>query len=1026
MTEASTPHALASSQSRTQRFARFITRNRFPVAVFLVVSSLFFLYPIVNIGATAMGHPLPGPIVRIDTNARDLFPDHPYIHALDKFAGTFGGSSLVVVAATVDEGTIFTPPVIAAIQQITRELDGIGYDSRTADREALRDALEADDSLGVDEIRAILDRRYPPYPVNHDQVSSLTHASTRVFRILPDGAIEQDVLMKEVPQTQEEADALREIVRQNPPFIFGRLVSRDEKGALITAGFVTDRLSSREVYTAVFEHVEGIKERWEGEVPGFHIYVSGEPIMRGWIIKHAHQVVKFVLVTIATMFFLLWLYFRRWHGVVIPMISAAMTAVGGLGFTGWMGITFDPLILVIPMIITARAISHTVQMAERFFEDYAVMLPRYGDPKVARVEVATIAMGELVVPGTLGIVTDVAGLLVIMVTSIPQMQNLAILGAFWVASIIVTVEILHPILICYLPAPKQHEHFLPGFMVRFTRFVGYVTTHSPWKYVIGVGTIVVFVVCTYIALFHSKIGEARPGTPLLWPDHEFNISTHEIATRFGGVDSLVVYADGDRSNAAADAEPIKAMERFERSLARNTNMGASVSVVPFLRQLWRINHYGDPKWHFVPDHPGTVRAMIFQLQQNGPPGFLRPFMTDDGRKANIAFFYPDHKGDTVASAIHHAEKFIAENPLGEIDIRLDMDRAPPDANFFDPDKLLDMAYYMLGPLLPPRHHTLEVRVRREDGSYAELPVGRAGEQELPEWIDAFRKQAQADYEAEARARDNGDVFAWPDSLADWTNDDVGQWWESEEYGIRGVEVNRRDLIVADMKSVDPIPRYQPTNSWTRGVQFVMAGGVMGIVAAINEEVERSHVANISLIFLVIFVLHSVTYRSAPSGAIILLQIGTATMLSLAYMAVRGIGLNINTLPVQSVGVGIGVDYAIYIVDRIRQEVVDTEDIDEAVRRAVRTTGMAVTFTATTITGGIFLWIFSDLRFQAEMALLLVILMILNMFGAIIVVPTFYSILRPKVATALLTAEQKEAIHIQKEQEKSFGLRDRDE
>ena len=73
---------------------------------------------------------------------------------------------------------------------------------------------------------------------------------------------------------------------------------------------------------------------------------------------------------------------------------------------------------------------------------------------------------------------------------------------------------------------------------------------------------------------------------------------------------------------------------------------------------------------------------------------------------------------------------------------------------------------------------------------------------------------------------------------------------------------------------------------------------MGILAAVNEEVERSHVANISLIFLVIFVLHSVTYQSMPSGAIIFLQIATATMVSLAYMAIRGVGLNINTLPVQ--------------------------------------------------------------------------------------------------------------------------------
>ncbi|MGE4608647.1 MAG: MMPL family transporter, partial [Myxococcota bacterium] len=121
-----------------------------------------------------------------------------------------------------------------------------------------------------------------------------------------------------------------------------------------------------------------------------------------------------------------------------------------------------------------------------------------------------------------------------------------------------------------------------------------------------------------------------------------------------------------------------------------------------------------------------------------------------------------------------------------------------------------------------------------------------------------------------------------------------------------------------------------------------------------------------------------------------------------------------------------VDYAIYIVDRIRQEVVDTADIDEAVRRAVRTTGMAVSFTATTIVGGIVLWSFSSLRFQAEMAQLLVILMVINMLGAITIVPTFYSILRPKVATALLSEEQMEAIRIQKDREKKLGLRDEDQ
>jgi len=224
-----------------------------------------------------------------------------------------------------------------------------------------------------------------------------------------------------------------------------------------------------------------------------------------------------------------------------------------------------------------------------------------------------------------------------------------------------------------------------------------------------------------------------------------------------------------------------------------------------------------------------------------------------------------------------------------------------------------------------------------------------------------------------------------------------------------VATDTKNLIVHDLKAVDGVPKYQPTNSWTRGVQFVMAGGVMGILAAINDEVERGHVANISLILLVIYILQALTYRSLWSGTIIVIQLATATMISLAYMALKGVGLNINTLPVQSVGVGIGVDYAIYIVDRIRQEVVETGgDMDEAVRRTVSTTGMAVTFTASTIVAGILLWSFSNLRFQAEMAQLLVILMVVNMLGAITIVPAFYSIVKPKFARALLEEQERAA------------------
>ena len=1011
-------------QSGTLRFARFIVRNRAPVAAFLIISTLFFAFPILNSVLEAFEVALPGPQVRIDTKARDQWPDHPFIRAQDKFAEKFGGSSMVAMALVVNEGTIFTPETLAKISEMTKRLDGLGYDSQSDERDEVQEELE---ELGMDpaSIRKELNIRFPQYPVNHYEIRSLTAHNTRVIQIDTDGDIEGDVLVKKLPETQEEADEIGALVRQNPPLIYGRMVSLDQQGALATVGFVTERLNNRETYEAVFNHVQQIKADLEDA--NHTIYVSGVPILTGWILEYAFRIALFVVLTVVAIFALLWLYFRRWHGVLIPAVAALATVTWGLGFTGWMGITFDPLILVIPSIITARAVSHTVQMAERFFEDYEILAATMDSVEEAKVEAATVAMSELIVPGTLGIITDVAGLLVILVTSIPQMRDLGIFGAFWVASIILTVEILHPVLICYLPAPAESEHFLPNFMVRFTRFIGGITTHPTYKWMIAFGTVILLILSTWVTLQYSKIGEARPGTPILFPDHEWNIATQKIAERFGGVDTLVIYASGDKKDAVGDATPILRMEEMERWMGQYTDLGNTFSIVPILRTYWQINHYGDPKFRIIANDQASIRSAIFQLRQNSAPGALRPFMTDDSRDANIMFFYRDHKGETLMKVTHAVDEFIKRNPIGEVIVRLDKNRAAPGASFFDSASLLDTWYYMLDPLLPTRGHTMTVQLRQDDGKYNQLGVNVIAEgAPLPDWLGTFREASIKNYNDELDLIDEGQFFAWPERLGTWQLEDVDFWWEDTDRGIRAVAVNTQDLIVDDLKAVDSVPTYQPTKSWTRGVQFVMAGGLMGILSAVNDEVERSHVANIILIFLVIFVLHSTTYKSVPSGAIITLQIATATMLSLAYMALVGMGLNINTLPVQSVGVGIGVDYAIYIVDRIRHEVIDTADIDEAVRRAVRTTGMAVTFTATTIVGGILLWTFSPLRFQADMALMLCILMVINMFGAITVVPAFYSIARPKVATALLTDEQREAIKRQKELEVKRGLRDSDE
>ncbi len=257
------PHQ--ATESATLKFARAVVRNRGAVALFLIVSTSFFFYPILNGALAIFDAKLPGPVVRIDTEARAQWPDHPFIHAQDKFAAKFGGSATVAIAVVVKEGTIFNPETIAKIHRITRRLDGIGYDSHTDERDDLRDQWEEEESLTPKQIQKELDRLYPPYPVNHYRIMSVTHNSTRVVQIESSGDIETTVLVDKLPKTQEEADQIGELVRQNPPFIYGRLVAHDQQGALITAGFITDRLNTRETYMAVFDFVQQIKADEEDE-----------------------------------------------------------------------------------------------------------------------------------------------------------------------------------------------------------------------------------------------------------------------------------------------------------------------------------------------------------------------------------------------------------------------------------------------------------------------------------------------------------------------------------------------------------------------------------------------------------------------------------------------------------------------------------------------------------------------------------------------------------------------------------------
>jgi predicted RND superfamily exporter protein len=189
------------------------------------------------------------------------------------------------------------------------------------------------------------------------------------------------------------------------------------------------------------------------------------------------------------------------------------------------------------------------------------------------------------------------------------------------------------------------------------------------------------------------------------------------------------------------------------------------------------------------------------------------------------------------------------------------------------------------------------------------------------------------------------------------------------------------------------------NKYSGGdVQFRFAGGLFGILAAVNEAVENSYWLNLGMIFFVVFFCLYLTYGSFYAAGILIIPVILSQLAAEAMMVLMHIDLNVNSLPIAAAGAGVGVDYGIYHFSRMIDAYDEVGDLEEAIDYATATTGKAIIFTGTTMIAGTgFFWL-SDLKFLAEMGLLLSLLMTFNKFGALIAVPAFVKVLRPKFLT----------------------------
>lgn len=189
-----------------------------------------------------------------------------------------------------------------------------------------------------------------------------------------------------------------------------------------------------------------------------------------------------------------------------------------------------------------------------------------------------------------------------------------------------------------------------------------------------------------------------------------------------------------------------------------------------------------------------------------------------------------------------------------------------------------------------------------------------------------------------------------------------------------------DVVVAAVET------FAKENNDPEVAKFVLASGNAGVEAATNQTIAEAEPIMLALVYLVVCTMVFITFRSWRPVVCIILPLILTSILCEALMTMMGIGVKVATLPVIALGVGIGVDYGIYIFSKLQSHIDNGLDLKTAYFETLRVTGKSVVFTGITLGFGVGTWIFSDIKFQADMGLLLTFMFVWNMVGAIWLLP----------------------------------------
>lgn len=560
----------------------------------------------------------------IDPNS-NVPRQHPYVVTTELIEKIFGARHIILIGLTPRDGDIFAPRVLDKVQRITAGL--------LATPGVVKGSL-----------------------------LSLSARRAKNIAGTPDG-MEVVPLMETVPRTPRQIEALRRAVRANPVYL-NTIVSKDERKTAVVAEFEEDPGGFR----GIVEKVRRIVDRERD--PAIEIVVGGFPVYLAEVEAYSQRMAVLFPLAVLIIGLIHYEAFRTFQGLILPLVTALLAVVWGLGIMGLAGVPMDAFNATTPILILAVAAGHAVQILKRYYEEYHRLgdgggLPPREVNRLAVVE-AVVRIGPVMLAA--GIVAAL-GFFSLLVFDIRTIRTFGVFAGLGILSALVLEMSFIPALRSLLPAPGRAERLRERerrVWDRITETIARWVT-GPGRRGIFAATACLLVLC---AVGASRVKVDNSTRQLFFRDLPFQRDDRTLNASFGGTNSMFVLVEGRGPDAIKDPRVLRAMDATERFLERQPHVGKTLSLADFVKRMNRAMHGDDPAYDRIPESRELVAQYLLLYSLSGEPGDFDSYVDYEYRLANLWVFLKTDSSAYVEELIARLEAFFPAVFGDEVRVRI--------------------------------------------------------------------------------------------------------------------------------------------------------------------------------------------------------------------------------------------------------------------------------------------------------------------------------------------------------------------